>query len=95
MTTHLALSCSSMSLQLSAQGHLQMTSYIVGKVTATDADVDVGNVITYSIESNPNFGIDSESGEVTVKDYVHAAEGGQFEVPVMECLMTQLWYASQ
>ena len=50
---------------------------------AEDADQDVGNTITYSLSSSSHFEIDSESGELTMKDYVYTEDGGTFEFNVI------------
>ena len=40
------------------------TGHTVGQVEATDEDVGTGNNITYSIETNSNFAINAETGEM-------------------------------
>ena len=50
---------------------------------AEDADQDIGSTITYSLSSSSHFEIDSESGELTMKDYVYTEEGGAFEFNVI------------
>ena len=58
------------------------TGHTVGQVEATDEDVGTGNDITYSIETNSNFAINAETGEITVEDYVLAIEGSSFDMKV-------------
>ena len=58
------------------------TGHTVGQVEATDEDVGTGNNITYSIETNSNFAINAETGEITVEDYVLAIEGSSFDMKV-------------
>ena len=55
----------------------------VGQVTATDADLVVGNSITYSIQGDGNFAIDPDDGVITVSDYIFNFEGSSFELTVI------------
>ena len=55
----------------------------IGQVTATDADIVIGNVITYSIQGNGNFAIDPNDGNITVSDYIFNFEGSSFELTVI------------
>ena len=56
----------------------------VGQVVATDADLVIGNIITYSISDSDNFAIDQNdgSGVITVSDYIFTFEGSTFELIV-------------
>ena len=58
------------------------TGHTVGQVEATDEDVGTGNNITYSIETNSNFEINTETGEITIEDYILSSEGSSFDVEV-------------
>ena len=55
----------------------------VGQVTATDADLVVGNSITYSLIGDGNFAIDPDDGVITVSDYIFNFEGSSFELTVI------------
>ena len=55
----------------------------VGQVTATDADLVVGNSIAYSLIGDGNFAIDPDNGVITVSDYIFNFEGSSFELTVI------------
>ena len=54
---------------------------VVGQVQTRDRDLGLQQYITYSIEDNPNFDINSD-GQVLLKDYVLMLEGDQFRLNV-------------
>ena len=54
----------------------------IGQITATDADLVIGNAITYSIQGDGNFAIDPNDGIITVSDYIFNFEGSSFELTV-------------
>ena len=59
------------------------TDTIIGTVRATDADsVETGTVLVYSIVTSAYFNIDSETGEITLKDYLNAGDGDSFAFDV-------------
>jgi hypothetical protein len=55
---------------------------LVGTVRAIDADSEVGGTITYSLSSD-KFSIDSETGEISLKDYLSAGDGNTFDFDVI------------
>ena len=57
---------------------------IIGQVEATDADTGgVGDTVTYSIDSSPYFDINSETGEITLKQYLDNRDGHTFDFDVV------------
>ena len=59
------------------------TDTIIGTVRATDADSgETGTVLVYSIVTSAYFNIDSETGEITLKDYLKAGDGDSFAFDV-------------
>lgn len=54
---------------------------VVGTLETEDRDLEPGQQITYSIEDNPNFDIDS-SGQVLLEDYLLFLEGDHFRLTV-------------
>ena len=55
---------------------------IIGRVAASDADSGEGGRVTYSLSSD-KFSIDSETGEITLKDYLSAGDGSTFDFDVI------------
>ena len=55
---------------------------IAGRVRATDADKGVGGIVAYFLTSD-KFAIDSETGEISLKDYLSAGDGSTFDFDVI------------
>ena len=60
---------------------LKLSGEVVGKVETTDGDLDPQQVISYSIEDNPNFSID-DNGHVVLEDFILFLEGDHFRLSV-------------
>ena len=56
--------------------------YVVGQVQAVDNDTEAGNELTYSIEGNSHFDINSATGEITLTDFIFAIDGNSFTLTV-------------
>ena len=56
--------------------------YVVGQVQAVDNDTEAGNELTYSIEGDSHFDINSATGEITLTDFIFAIEGSSFTLTV-------------
>jgi hypothetical protein len=56
---------------------------IIGTVKATDSDVQVGGTVSYSLDHGSKFTIDSESGEISLKDYLSVGDGRTFDFEVV------------
>ena len=57
--------------------------HAVGEVEAADADIDIGNNITYSVNGSSFFDISSLTGRITIKEPVPSSEGSRFELTVL------------
>ena len=60
---------------------LKLRGEVVGKVETTDGDLDAQQVISYSIEDNPNFSVD-DNGQVVLEDFILFLEGDHFRLSV-------------
>jgi hypothetical protein len=60
---------------------LKLPGEVVGKVETMDGDLDPQQVISYSIEDNPNFSID-DGGQVVLEDFILFLEGDHFRLSV-------------
>ena len=56
---------------------------IIGSVRATDADSGVGGSVAYSLDPSSRFSINSETGEISLKDYLSAGDGNTFDFEVI------------
>ena len=56
--------------------------HTVGQVLAEDNDIGAGSNLTYSIEENTRFIIDSLTGEIAIKDDIPSSGGSLFEIYV-------------
>ena len=54
--------------------------HTVGQVRAEDDDIDIGSNITYSIDDESYFSVDSVSGDISVRDHIPSSAGSQFEL---------------
>ena len=54
----------------------------VGQVQAEDNDIGVGSNVTYSIEEDSKFKIDSFTGEITIRNDIPSSDGSLFEMYV-------------
>ena len=60
---------------------LELPGHVLGMVEIDDGDIDPEQVISYSIEDNPHFRIDSE-GEVVLKQFILFLQGDHFRLSV-------------
>ena len=60
---------------------LMLPGGVVGRVETTDGDLDPQQVISYTIEDNRHFSIDS-SGEIVLESFILIAEGDRFRLRV-------------
>ena len=60
---------------------LKIPGEVLGKVETRDGDLDSQQVITYSIEDNSHFRIDS-SGQVVLDNFILALQGDEFRLSV-------------
>ena len=56
--------------------------YVVGQVQAVDNDTEAGNELSYSIEGDSHFDVNSATGEITLTDFIFAIEGSSFTLTV-------------
>lgn len=60
---------------------LELLGVVVGQVVASDRDVDTIQHITYSIEHNPHFDINSD-GDIIMENFILFLQGDYFNVTV-------------
>ena len=56
--------------------------HTVGQVRAEDGDIDTGSNVTYSVDDDSYFNIDSLNGEIKIRDHIPSSAGSRFELQV-------------